>query len=101
MLIYFRLFGDERNSRTMKVLSVLIVLFTVLYFTGALDANLEIVNTKNGPVQGATLQTIFENKAYIAFRGIPFAEPPIKSLRFKVNKILIHYFSMLDLISNF
>ena len=81
MLIYFILFGDERNSRIMKVLSVLIVLFTVLYFTGA---NSEIVNTKNGPVQGATLQTIIENKAYTAFRGIPFAEPPIQSLRFKV-----------------
>ena len=42
-----------------------------------------IVTTKTGQVSG-TLEKSFSSKDYFAFRGIPFAEPPIGELRFMV-----------------
>lgn len=44
------------------------------------------VDTNNGWIRGLQNHTLFENQAYFSFRGIPFAEPPIKNLRFKVLK---------------
>ena len=42
-----------------------------------------IVTTKTGQVSG-TLERSFASKEYYAFRRIPFAEPPIGDLRFRV-----------------
>lgn len=53
--------------------------------------NIAIVDTEYGQVRGQEEFTLFENKSYFAFRGIPFAEPPVGELRFKV-KLLIDFF---------
>lgn len=45
------------------------------------------VNTKSGHVRGVQKQTLFGETSYFSFRGIPFAEPPIKNLRFKVKEM--------------
>nr|XP_034835549.1 carboxylesterase 1E-like [Maniola hyperantus] len=37
-------------------------------------------------ILGRKLKTIFENKPYVAFYKIPYAEPPINALRFKPPK---------------
>ncbi|CAG4986945.1 unnamed protein product [Colias eurytheme] len=42
-----------------------------------------IVETSHGIVQGKVLTTLYEEKEYYGFMGIPFAEPPVKELRFK------------------
>lgn len=42
------------------------------------------VVTRNGAVRGILKKTIFRQKPYFQFMGIPFAEPPIGELRFKV-----------------
>lgn len=42
------------------------------------------IETKSGAIRGRQNRTLFENKLYYSFRGIPFAKPPIKHLRFKV-----------------
>lgn len=47
-----------------------------------------IVTTKYGRVKGATL-TSRNGRSFLAFRGIPFAKPPIESLRFKVTILMI------------
>lgn len=44
-----------------------------------------IVKTESGPVRGVSLTTYLKNKTYNAYRGIPYAEPPLGELRFKVN----------------
>lgn len=44
----------------------------------------KIVETRNGAVRGILNKTIFNQKPFYSFRGIPFAEPPIAELRFKV-----------------
>lgn len=53
------------------------------------DAEEPIVTTKYGRVRGTTLTTR-NGESFLAFRGIPYAKPPIGSLRFKVNKYLIY-----------
>lgn len=42
------------------------------------------VETKNGAVRGILKKTIFHQKSYFQFMGIPFANPPVGELRFKV-----------------
>ncbi|KAI4466389.1 carboxylesterase [Holotrichia oblita] len=46
------------------------------------DVEEPVVTTKYGRVKGTTL-TSRNGKSFLAFRGIPFAKPPIESLRFK------------------
>lgn len=46
------------------------------------------VYTTSGPIRGQKLYTLFKNKEYLSFKGIPYAEPPIDRLRFKVNIFL-------------
>ena len=41
-----------------------------------------IVETINGPVEGSTMQTL-GGKTVFAFRGVPYARPPLAELRFK------------------
>lgn len=43
-----------------------------------------IVTTFNGRVRGLKQVTLFDQKPYYAFKGIPYARPPHGSLRFKV-----------------
>ena len=43
-----------------------------------------IVNTANGQVRGHKAYTLFDEKIFYTFKGIPYAEPPVGSLRFKV-----------------
>lgn len=48
------------------------------------NSDFKLVNTVNGSVRGLKCTTIYEKKTYYAFRGIPYAKPPINELRFKV-----------------
>lgn len=41
------------------------------------------VNVKQGTVFGTTEATVFEGRLYYAFYGVPYARPPIRTLRFK------------------
>lgn len=43
-----------------------------------------LVETTYGPVRGAKLKT-HTGKDIFTFRGIPYAKPPLGSLRFKVS----------------
>ena len=42
------------------------------------------VNTVNGQVRGHREYTLFDHKLFYSFKGIPYAQPPVGSLRFKV-----------------
>lgn len=45
----------------------------------------ETVSTLNGRVRGRLNRTLFDDKPYYSFRGIPYAKPPLRELRFKVS----------------
>jgi hypothetical protein len=46
-----------------------------------------IVQIKQGTLRGA-IQTNVDGENYLSFRGIPFAEPPVGILRFKVSTLI-------------
>lgn len=43
-----------------------------------------LVDTASGPVRGVEEKTFLSNKAYLSYRGIKYAQPPIGELRFRV-----------------
>lgn len=43
------------------------------------------IKLKQGDLSGTIEKTFLKKQDYYAFRGIPYAEPPIGRLRFKVN----------------
>lgn len=45
---------------------------------------LHTVEIEDGRIRGKLNETLFDNKSYYSFLGIPFAKPPIDELRFKV-----------------
>lgn len=51
------------------------------------DADIVEVDIESGRVRGKRSLTLFHEKPYYSFRGIPYAQPPIKDLRFKVSRI--------------
>lgn len=57
-----------------------------------------IVNTPSGKLQGSILQT-WTDKNFYSFRGVPFAEPPIGNLRFKVSEVYLNDLKVYELIS--
>lgn len=75
----------------MICLSSLVLLLTVLCFLSTVKADSVdndkeycTVETEYGRTRGKQNRTLFENKLFYSFRGIPFAKPPINNLRFKV-----------------
>jgi len=49
-----------------------------------MEANRVDVRVQEGKLIGTVEENIYGNK-YFAFRGIPYAKPPLGELRFKVN----------------
>lgn len=43
-----------------------------------------IVETDSGPIRGKIFKTLYDQRPFYAFKGIPYAEPPVNKLRFKV-----------------
>ena len=50
----------------------------------------KIIQTEGGQVRGKKLVTAIEAIEYYSFKGIPFAQPPIGNLRFKVCLIMLN-----------
>lgn len=48
------------------------------------NANFKVIEIDNGFIRGKKEVTLFEKKAYYAFKGIPYGRAPIGELRFKV-----------------
>lgn len=65
---------------TSKNLLIILVILSVNTVLGDI-----IVNTKSGKVNGKEVQSVIPDKKYFSFLSIPYAQPPIKQLRFKVN----------------
>lgn len=79
----------------------LILLLTTLNSITQMHANDEpdnveykTVQTTGGVIRGLTAKTLFEQKHYFAFKGIPFAKPPVGELRFKVSEKILFKFEL-------
>lgn len=53
------------------------------------DEDIRVVQTNYGSVRGLRNSTLFQERTYFSFRGIPYGKPPVGALRFKVNIILV------------
>lgn len=53
-------------------------------FVSKMASENTIVRVKQGELRGVVEETDYGDQ-YLAFRGIPYAKPPIGPLRFKVN----------------
>jgi hypothetical protein len=72
------------------VLSVFIFLFVTIasYRNAAAESQLSpIVETVNGKIQGG-VSVSRNGKEFYAFRGIPYAKPPVGDLRFEVISVI-------------
>lgn len=49
------------------------------------DTDVVEIDIDGGRIRGKRSQTLFGDKPYYSFRGIPYAQAPIKDLRFKVS----------------
>lgn len=78
----------------MKMLQLkLVLIFIWLFFAVVVNCDYNcddyddplIVKTSHGLIKGAYQTTILKNKTIIAFKGIPYAQPPIGDKRYKVS----------------
>ncbi|XP_063386258.1 venom carboxylesterase-6-like [Cydia fagiglandana] len=70
--------------------SIIAIVKLILYLNLFSWSSEDIVNLKSDGIViiGRKLLTLFENKSFAAFWGIPYAEPPVGLLRFKPPKRL-------------
>lgn len=54
------------------------------------------VQTNSGLIRGRLNQTLLQKKNYFAFKGIPFARPPLRELRFKAPEPVKPWSNTLD-----
>jgi hypothetical protein len=67
-----------------SILRVLILLFVVAERVNAQSEDADVtVNLEQGAVKGQRLESLW-SRQLLAFRGIPYAKPPVGDLRFKV-----------------
>jgi carboxylesterase type B len=63
------------------VLLLIVIVFLLLLET-SIESELDLVNTQAGTIRG----TVFKEKNFRQFLGIPYAEPPVRHLRWKPPK---------------
>lgn len=64
-------------------------IFWLLLIVVTVNCDNLIVKTDNGKVRGVAQTTFLNQKEYIAYRGIPYAEPPVGNLRYKVRMRIV------------
>ena len=67
-----------------RITTVLHVLFNVLIIVNYVISYVPLVTIKNGTLEGTIMKTR-KGRDLLGFRGIPYATPPLGSLRFEVN----------------
>lgn len=55
--------------------------FSTTYWYGSCE---KIIETNSGSIRGRLETSIWKKVDFYAFRGIPYAKPPVGDLRFKV-----------------
>lgn len=66
---------------------MLLIFLLLSVFQSAIGINKTpnlVVQTEYGKVRGITDYTMYDNRTFYSFRGIPYAKPPVGKLRFKV-----------------
>lgn len=70
----------EMLRHCLILFSVIVTLVQSFHFNETIH---KTVGTHSGPVRGRLDYSLWKQKYYFAFRGIPYAKPPVGKLRFK------------------
>lgn len=68
----------------LKIFEIIFLLYLIDGTNAQSDSIFKTIQTKNGYVRGLRKFTLFEKEPYYSFKGIPYAKPPLGTLRFKV-----------------
>lgn len=72
----------------MKCTNYLLFAFILIFKTYGLPQSKTLVTIEDGALDGA-IEISRAGTEYLAFKGIPYAKPPIGELRFKVSAFLL------------
>jgi len=78
-----RRFATMAALRLARLVALLAALSAVLWAPAASARNDPVVATQGGALSGTTLKSFLGN-SYFAFKGIPYAEPPVGEQRFRL-----------------
>lgn len=75
--------------RNMLSFKYLLILLSVLCFgvncaPKSVSSESPMVKTNSGELLGKVLTTLLDQRKFYSFRGIPYAQPPVGRLRFRV-----------------
>lgn len=70
---------------------LLLVVIASGFCESSANAFLSITISNGTEIRGRVEQTLYTNRKYVSFRGIPYAKPPVGELRFKVIKLCAKY----------
>lgn len=78
--------AEHSRSIVWQIYSILHILTIIVNCCrcGGNGEQYKIIQIAYGAVRGQRLFTLFDEKPYISFKGIPYAQPPVGVLRFKV-----------------
>jgi hypothetical protein len=82
------LFDDIHSGAMRKLTGAVLVVLGALVVSTSAKKDGPIVTIEQGQLRGKVMETL-SKKDMFAFFGIPYAKPPVKELRFKVNENLI------------
>lgn len=92
MLNSLSTFGQVRSKMCLKTILLVLALYMwgVFVTLGVIGVDTKVVDTKSGPVRGLLEISQRKSVEFYAFRGIPYAKPPVGDLRLKVKLLGIY-----------
>lgn len=77
--------GVSRTDRILRILFLVCLIQSNYAEEEEPDNRFKIIEITSGKIRGKLEYTYLHQKPYYSFRGIPYAKPPLGSLRFKVS----------------
>lgn len=81
----FRRISDGCRFHSVSIIVILITFAAICINADKSSDEYKIVKTNYGLIRGKKFVSLYEGKEFYGYRGIPYAQPPVNELRFKVS----------------